>query len=95
MDPAEVRRRNMVSADQMPFENRLGWVYDSGDYVSALDRALEMVGYGDVDSRREEARAAASGSASGSARMSPSRAWGRRRRWASRASSAAPGAART
>jgi len=56
MDPAEVRRQNMVSADQMPFENRLGWVYDSGDYVSALDRALEMVGLGDVDSRREEAR---------------------------------------
>ncbi len=56
MDPSEVRRRNMVRADQMPFENRLGWVYDSGDYVSALERALEMVGYGDVGSQREEAR---------------------------------------
>ena len=56
MDPAEVRRRNMVSADQMPFENRLGWIYDSGDYAAALDRALEMVGHGDIDAQREEAR---------------------------------------
>jgi len=56
MDPAEVRRQNMVKADQMPFENRLGWLYDSGDYASALDRALEMVGYSDLDSQREEAR---------------------------------------
>src|SRR6266508_99505 len=37
--PSEVRRRNKVRGDQMPFENRLGWIYDSGDYVSALDRA--------------------------------------------------------
>ena len=56
MDPSEVRRRNLVRADQMPFENRLGWVYDSGDYVAGLDRALELVGYGDLDSRREEAQ---------------------------------------
>jgi carbon-monoxide dehydrogenase large subunit len=56
MDPSEVRRRNMVKGEQMPFENRLGWIYDSGDYVSALDRALEMVGYGDVDARRKEAQ---------------------------------------
>ena len=31
MDPAEVRRKNMVPADQFPYENRLGWTYDSGD----------------------------------------------------------------
>jgi carbon-monoxide dehydrogenase large subunit len=56
MDPAEVRRRNMVKPDQMPFENRLGWVYDSGDYGAALDQALSMIGYGDLDARRRQAR---------------------------------------
>ena len=40
MDPAAVRRRNMVTAEQLPFENRLGWVYDSGDYPAALEQAL-------------------------------------------------------
>ena len=64
MDPAEVRRRNMVSADQMPFENRLGWNYDSGDYVSALDRALEMVGTQMSAHGAKRPVAAASGSAS-------------------------------
>jgi carbon-monoxide dehydrogenase large subunit len=57
MDPAEVRRRNMVKPDQQPFDNRLGWIYDSGDYPAALERALEMSGYGDLDARRADARA--------------------------------------
>ena len=56
-DPAEVRRQNMVKPDQMPFDNRLGWVYDSGDYPAALDKALELAGYADLDTRRAEARA--------------------------------------
>lgn len=57
MDPADVRRKNMVKPDQFPFENRLGWVYDSGDYVGALDKALEMSGYHDLDERRADASA--------------------------------------
>ena len=56
MDPAQVRRRNMVKPEQQPFDNRLGWVYDSGDYPAALDRALEIAGYGDLEARRAEAR---------------------------------------
>lgn len=56
MDPAEVRRRNMVRPEQFPFENRLGWTYDSGNYVAALDRALEMIGYDQVAERKAEAR---------------------------------------
>ena len=57
MDPAEVRRRNMVTPEQQPFDNRLGWVYDSGDYPAALDQALSMAGYGDLEARRADARA--------------------------------------
>jgi carbon-monoxide dehydrogenase large subunit len=56
MDPAEVRRKNMVRPDQFPYENGLGWTYDTGNYQAALDRALEMAGYGSVAERRREAR---------------------------------------
>jgi aerobic carbon-monoxide dehydrogenase large subunit len=56
LDPAHVRRRNLVRPEQMPFDNGLGWRYDSGDYPDALARALDLVGYADLDGRRREAR---------------------------------------
>lgn len=55
MDPVEVRRKNLVRPDQMPFDNRLGWLYDSGDYVTAFDRALEMANYSQFPAMRTEA----------------------------------------
>lgn len=56
MDPAEVRRKNMVPSDQFPYENRLGWTYDSGNYETALNMALEMAGYANIAERKTEAR---------------------------------------
>ena len=56
MDPAEVRLRNMIRPEQMPFDNGLGWRYDSGDYPRLLRRALEMAGYDDVAAAKTEAR---------------------------------------
>lgn len=57
MSPAEVRRKNMVKPDQFPYENGLGWTYDSGNYEAALDRALQMAGYDSLERKRAEARA--------------------------------------
>src|SRR5207253_592805 len=37
MDPAELRRRNLVPADQFPYTTATGTVYDVGDYEGALD----------------------------------------------------------
>jgi carbon-monoxide dehydrogenase large subunit len=51
MDPAELRRRNMV--DSFPYESCTGMLYDSGSYVASLDRALEEVDYARL--RREQA----------------------------------------
>ena len=55
MDPAEVRRKNLIP----PFENghtiATGVSYDSGNYEPAFDRALEMVGYQSF--RQEQAKA--------------------------------------
>ncbi|HUE84588.1 MAG TPA: xanthine dehydrogenase family protein molybdopterin-binding subunit [Vicinamibacterales bacterium] len=56
MSPVDVRRKNMVKPDQFPYDNRLGWTYDSGNYEAALDRALQMAGYANLESRRQEAR---------------------------------------
>ncbi|HEX8439353.1 xanthine dehydrogenase family protein molybdopterin-binding subunit [Archangium sp.] len=56
MDPAEVRRKNMIRPDQLPFDNGLGWRYDSGHYAAALDRVLEMVDYAHLAERKKQAR---------------------------------------
>ncbi|HEU5375646.1 MAG TPA: molybdopterin cofactor-binding domain-containing protein [Ktedonobacteraceae bacterium] len=56
MDPVEVRRKNMLTPDKFPYDNHLGWVYDSGNYQAAFDRALAMVGYSAIKSRKAEAR---------------------------------------
>jgi carbon-monoxide dehydrogenase large subunit len=57
MDPAEVRRRNQVQPAAFPYKNGLGWTYDSGDYPTALEKALAKVEYEDLSARRAEARA--------------------------------------
>jgi carbon-monoxide dehydrogenase large subunit len=56
MDAAEVRRRNLVQKDQFPYDNTLGWLYDSGDYVAAFEQALDRAGYANRDAARREAR---------------------------------------
>ena len=56
MDPAEVRRRNQVQPSAFPYENHLGWTYDSGDYPTALEKALAKVDYPNLTDRKAEAR---------------------------------------
>src|SRR5690349_16641429 len=51
LDPVEVRKRNYIKAEEMPYETPNGCVYDSGDYAKMLDTALELIGYGDLESR--------------------------------------------
>ncbi|MDR0360556.1 MAG: xanthine dehydrogenase family protein molybdopterin-binding subunit, partial [bacterium] len=43
IDRAQLRRRNLVPAAAFPYRNALGYTYDSGDYVGALDAALELL----------------------------------------------------
>jgi carbon-monoxide dehydrogenase large subunit len=57
MDPAEVRRKNFIQPEEFPYDNQLGLLpYDSGNYEPALNRALEMAGYGDFRKMQAEAR---------------------------------------
>ncbi len=59
IDPAEVRRRNLVSSDRFPYHTALGATYDSGDYEGCLDRCLELLEY--AKQREEQGRARAEG----------------------------------
>ena len=54
MDPAEVRRRNLVPADKFPYQSPCGARYDTGDYVGGLDKVLAGAGYAEL--RAEQAR---------------------------------------
>jgi carbon-monoxide dehydrogenase large subunit len=54
MDPAELRRRNLIPADCFPYDTPTGRRYDSGNYAAALDVALKEVEY---DRRRSEQEA--------------------------------------
>jgi 2-furoyl-CoA dehydrogenase large subunit len=58
MDPAEVRRRNFIQADQFPYRTPSGGLYDSGDYPAAFERALETAGYRELREEQKRARAA-------------------------------------
>jgi CO/xanthine dehydrogenase Mo-binding subunit len=57
LDRVEVRKRNYVGADEMPYETPNGCVYDSGDYAAMLDVALDLIGYDRIEERRAEAKA--------------------------------------
>jgi carbon-monoxide dehydrogenase large subunit len=63
LDPAEIRRRNFIAADAMPYD--LGTtthgshvVYDSGDYARLFGWALERAGYDALRAAQAEARRA-------------------------------------
>ncbi|HZO49033.1 MAG TPA: xanthine dehydrogenase family protein molybdopterin-binding subunit, partial [Gaiellaceae bacterium] len=57
LDPVEVRKRNYVKAEEMPYETPNGCVYDSGDYARCLDIALDLIGYDRIEERRRDAEA--------------------------------------
>lgn len=58
IDPADVRRRNLMPADAMPYTSITGNVYDSGRYPQTLERLLEVAGYAELRAAQAAARAA-------------------------------------
>ena len=45
LDPAEVRRKNLIEPDAFPYDTPTGITYDSGNYQKVFDRALELADY--------------------------------------------------
>jgi aerobic carbon-monoxide dehydrogenase large subunit len=59
MDPAEVRRKNLIGKFGAPHTTASGQTYDVGDYETAMDKALAAAGYAEL--RAEQARRRAAG----------------------------------
>lgn len=55
VDRAELRRRNMIQPDQMPYTTPLGFIYDSGDFPKALAKALDAADWAGFPARRAKA----------------------------------------
>ncbi len=58
MDPAEVRRKNLLPPFSEPLQTAFGAVYDSGDYVVALDEVLAAADYAALRQDQAKRRAA-------------------------------------
>jgi len=56
MDPADLRMKNFIPKDKFPYRSQLGWEYDSGDYVGALKKAMDIIGYADLRKEQAEKR---------------------------------------
>ncbi len=57
MDPADLRKRNFIQPDQFPYHSPTGFVYDSGDYETALQLAMDTVDYEGLRAEQMTARA--------------------------------------
>ncbi len=56
LDPAELRRRNLISADAFPYQTPVALEYDSGNYQATLDAALARADYAGFAARRDAAK---------------------------------------
>jgi carbon-monoxide dehydrogenase large subunit len=54
IDPAELRRRNLIRPAQMPYRNPMEQVYDCGEFEKMLDQALALADWNGYDPRRAE-----------------------------------------
>jgi aerobic carbon-monoxide dehydrogenase large subunit len=57
LDPAEIRRRNLIQPEQMPYTNAMGQTYDSGKFGSILEQALTLAKWDDFASRQAASKA--------------------------------------
>ncbi|MCX6534418.1 MAG: xanthine dehydrogenase family protein molybdopterin-binding subunit [Actinobacteria bacterium] len=57
MDPAEVRRINLIPKFLEPHTTVVGQTYDVGDYETALDKALQVAGYTELRAEQTKRRA--------------------------------------
>jgi len=56
IDRAEIRRRNLIPREAMPYKTPIGPTYDCGDFPRVFERALQVSGYGDFETRRLKAK---------------------------------------
>jgi carbon-monoxide dehydrogenase large subunit len=57
-DPVELRRRNMISPEQMPYAAPIDRVYDSGEFEAVLDKTIALSDWNGYEDRRVASEAA-------------------------------------
>src|SRR2546421_2101048 len=60
-DPVEVRKINFIKPDQFPYKSAAGAVYDTGNYVPAMEKAMDIVGYHSLRAEQAQKRANGNG----------------------------------
>jgi carbon-monoxide dehydrogenase large subunit len=58
IDPAELRRKNLIRPEAYPYETRTGWVYDTGNYAAALGKCQSLADWDGYAARRAQSAAA-------------------------------------
>src|SRR5581483_3612061 len=57
IDPAELRRRNLIPPERMPYKTPLTFTYDSGRFEENIARATKLGDWAGFEARRKEAAA--------------------------------------
>jgi carbon-monoxide dehydrogenase large subunit len=55
-DPVELRRKNFIPREAMPYRTANGTVYDSGEFEAVMGKALELADWKGFPARRERAK---------------------------------------
>ncbi|MFZ1469061.1 MAG: xanthine dehydrogenase family protein molybdopterin-binding subunit [Paracoccaceae bacterium] len=57
LDPFEVRRKNLLTPDQFPYQSPVGLLYDTGNYQATLDKAIELGDVAGFEKRAADSKA--------------------------------------
>ncbi|MYZ47777.1 xanthine dehydrogenase family protein molybdopterin-binding subunit [Propylenella binzhouense] len=57
LSPAEIRRRNFIRPEQMPYRTQTGRLYDTGEFDGHMERALERADFAGFEARAAESKA--------------------------------------
>ncbi|MEW6449476.1 MAG: xanthine dehydrogenase family protein molybdopterin-binding subunit [Pseudomonadota bacterium] len=56
MEPAEIRRKNYIAPEQMPFKTSLTFTYDSGEFEKGMDLAIKLADVAGFNKRKAESK---------------------------------------
>ena len=58
IDPAELRKKNLIRPDAYPYQTRTGWIYDTGNYAAALAKCQALADWDGYAVRHANSKAA-------------------------------------
>ena len=70
IDPAELRKRNLIRPDAYPYQTRTGWIYDTGNYAAAMAKCQSLADWDGYAMRHANSKTPANYAAAASPIMS-------------------------